>query len=511
MNTQIKITNRGEPFDVAIVGAGPTGVSLANLLGSYGLSVCLLDRNVGVLQIPRAIHFDGETMRVFQSLGLASNLMPILRPGGGMHWVNAQGKTLLVRKGVDGLGEHGWHNDYYYHQPAVEAILREGLMRYAHVNLHEGVELTEVRQDAEGVELLVRMLDTQTSERIQARYVVGCDGARSKIREYVGGDREFEDLGEHQAWLVVDGVLNHPLNLPEHTIQHCDPSRPATSIYVSPLRRRWELMLLPGEDPKDMVAPEKVWELVAPWVKPSQATLERASTYVFHSLVAQRWQDGRILMAGDAAHQTPPFLGQGLCAAIRDVSNLAWKLAFALRNPEQGPAVLATYGPERIPHARAFIALAVDVGRVIQELDVAKAVERDNRLILEGVSFSFPSPQLGTGLHLATTEESPIGKVAPQFELSDGRWTDDVAGPRWSILVDAANLSSLPARVREMAKAADIEIIETPSITLSRWLLDFGAVAAVLRPDRYVYTVCLAADALTEVLKTLLPLLAEKS
>lgn len=476
--------------DVLVVGAGPTGVALANALGARGVSVCVVERNRGILPIPRAVHIDGETMRIFHGMGLAVPLLAIVRNGGAMHWVNPDGRTLLVRKAVEGLGVHGWHANYYYHQPELERVLREGLGRFPAVQLREGVELTDLRQDETGVTATLREEEGGAVRNLRARYLVGCDGARSTVREWLGGDAVFEDLGEHQAWLVVDGRLNRPLDLPEHSVQHCDPRRPATSIYVNALRRRWELMLLPGEDPQAMTEPARVWELVSRWVKPGQATLERAATYVFHSLVAWRWQEGRILLAGDAVHQTPPFLGQGLCAAIRDVGNLAWKLADAVRQPARAPALLATYGPERRPHVRAFVSLAVEVGRVIQELDPAKAAERDARLLREGHAFHFPSPTLGPGLHRARPAAPAVGQVAPQAELPDGRWTDDVAGPAWSGLFDGSDARAPDAQGRARLRALGLVPIDVQGSAAATWLREQGAVAAILRPDRYVYDLC---------------------
>jgi 3-(3-hydroxy-phenyl)propionate hydroxylase len=484
----MKDTNASDPIDdVIIVGCGPTGAALANLLGQQGLSVRVLDRNVGAMAIPRAVHIDGETMRVFQSMGLAARMLSILRPGSGMQWVNAAGETLLVRAGVEGLGAHGWHNDYYFHQPQLEDLLREGMARFPRVRLQEGTELQQLRQDSTGVELQCTDADGAT-QTLRARYVVGCDGARSTVRQWVGGE-DFEHLGEHQAWLVVDGVLHHPLDLPEHTVQHCDPARPATSIYVHPLRRRWELMLLPDDDPKTMVEPQTVWPLLQRWVKPSQAVLERAATYVFHALISRRWQNGRALLAGDAAHLTPPFLGQGLCAAMRDVANLAWKLAWALRDPLHGAAALATYGPERLPHVREFIALAVAVGKIIQVTEPSDAAQRDERLLLHNMTFAFPSPTLGPGVHSADAGHTVVGRIAPQFELPDGRWTDEVAGGRWSLLLDDAQLAADDALLMRLARA-NVAVIRLTDDRGARWLREQGTAAVILRPDRYVFDAC---------------------
>ncbi len=468
-----------------IVGAGPAGVGLANLLGAAGLSVLLIDRHPGVLQIPRAVHLDGETMRVIQSMGLAEAAMPVLRPGHSMHWVNAQGETLLVRLGLTGLGDQGWHNDYYFHQPELEAVLRQGLARFPTVRLRERLELRGLSQDADGVTAEAWDLDLGAPLRLRTRWLVGCDGARSTVRRLIDAE-DFEELAPPQAWLVVDGVLNHPLDLPEHTVQHCDPARPATSIHVHPMRRRWELMLLPGEDAQALTPPEAIWPLLQRWVQPSQARLERAAAYVFHARVARRWQDGRVLLAGDAAHQTPPFLGQGLCAAMRDIANLAWKLAQALQQPAGGESLVATYAPERIPHVREFIALAVRVGEVIQELDPARAAERDQRLKAEGLQFPFPTPTLGPGQHRATQDGAhpAVGKVFPQHSLPDGRWLDDAIGPGWALLLRRG--CSAPAELRRQAQDLDARLIDGGGDRLDSWLAERGLVAVLLRPDRYV-------------------------
>jgi len=478
-------------IDVLIVGCGPTGAALANLLGAAGVHVLALDRNQGILPLPRAVHVDGEVMRIFQAMGLAPEMMKVVRPGGSMRWVNAQGETLLVRAGIDGLGPQGWHNNNYYHQPLLEEVLRAGMQRFDHVSLRERVEVQALQASHDHVEAQVLDLATNATQTLRARYVVGCDGARSTVRHWVGGE-DFEDLGEHQAWLVVDAQLTHPLDLPEHSIQHCDPKRPVTSIYVNPLRRRWELMLLPGETPEDINRPERIWELLRPWVQPSQATLERAATYVFHSLIARCWQRGRVLLAGDSAHQTPPFLGQGLCAGIRDASNLAWKLSHALRHPAGAEALLATYQPERLPHVRTFIALAVDVGRIIQELDPQEAQKRDERLKAQGLAFHYPTPRLGPGLHRgdAADESSCVGRVSIQHTLEDGCWLDDVVGNRFGLLLTREAAGALPADLAQTLQDMDIAIVRNAGPRLQAWLQDQGAAAVLLRPDRYVFEVC---------------------
>ena len=500
MSAAASATPGADAFDVAIVGCGPTGAALALALARAGLRVAVVERETGVVQIPRAVHIDGETMRILADLGVAGAALTLMRPGAGMHWVNSEGGQLMVRTGVQGLAEHGWHNDYYFHQPQLEALLRQA-MADAGAALYEGWTLRALREDDEGVTLSLESTADGRADELRARWVVGCDGARSTVRSLISAEA-MEDLGEHQAWIVVDGVLHRPLDLPEHTVQHCDPARPATSIYVHPLRRRWELMVLPGEDVQTLVHPATLWPLLERWVRPSQARLERAAVYVFHALIAERWQGARVFLAGDAAHQTPPFLGQGVCAALRDAANLAWKLVTASRRPEIGAALLATYGAERRPHAREFIALAVEVGRVIQVLDPDVAAARDARLLREGLSFAFPTPTLGAGVHRARADAPRVGRVAPQSELADGRWSDEAAGGGWSLWL-AGPMHVPPPAVAERLAALGVTTLADPGRRGRAWLAESGACSALLRPDHYVFDLCPTADDLVRAVDAL--------
>ncbi|MGK5078782.1 bifunctional 3-(3-hydroxy-phenyl)propionate/3-hydroxycinnamic acid hydroxylase [Janthinobacterium sp. HLX7-2] len=468
--------------DVIIVGGGPTGALLANLLGQHGLQVLVLDRAQGVMQIPRAVHMDGETMRIFQAAGVAPEIMANCRPGHGMQWLNAAGETLVTREGQAGLSDQNWHNDYYFHQPQVEEALRHGLARYSNVTLRQGIEVRGYTAQADGATLQVAHLADGTLDTVRGRYVVGCDGARSLVRQWIGDVPE--DLGMHQGWLVVDAQLHRPLDLPDHTVQHCDPARPATSIYVHPLRRRWEIMLLDNDDLATITEPNNVWTLLERWIKPSQGVLERASCYMFHALVSQTWQQDRLFIAGDAAHQTPPFLGQGLCAGARDAANLAWKLAVAVRTPQRA-SILHTYGAERHPHAREFVDLAVQMGRIVQVVDPQAAARRDAELKAQGLCFKFPRPTLGSGVH--TGRGGPVGKIFIQPTLPDGRWLDDVVGQRFAVLVDASQAAYLTPQLRAELARLDVVLIENGGAKTQQWLHSEQCAAVVIRPDRYVF------------------------
>ncbi len=444
--------------DVAIVGCGPVGALLANLLGRAGLSVDIYDRERDVYPLPRAVHFDGEVMRIFQAAGLAGEIAATTRTSSkGMHFVNGEGRTLLIRRGIEGPGPHGWAGNWYFHQPELETILRRGMTRFANVRVHLGHEVTSV-------------------DELDARYVVGCDGARSLVRHTIGSRQR--DLGLHQPWLVVD-LLCDPASprvqaLPEYTIQLCDPVRPMTVVNVGGRRRRWEIMLMTGDDPARLTEPDTFWPMIAGWLGPADAEIERSAIYTFHSVVQEGWRKGRLLLAGDSCHQTPPFLGQGMCAGMRDASNLAWKLS-AIVAGEAPDSLLDTYESERRPHVNAFIELAVSLGAILQETDADAAAARDRRFASGAQSFDFPQPQLGPG-HRAEGPP-PIGTIFPQLRLADGRLMDEAIGQRFAIVGET-----------ELLKARRPEAVLLPEVGMD-WLAKHGLRAAVLRPDRYIYEV----------------------
>lgn len=470
--------------DVAVVGLGPTGATLANLLGAAGLSVVVLEKEGGVFPLPRAIHFDGEVLRILQAAGLREQALAIARPGEqGMHFVNGAGETMLIRGGSAALGPHGGANNYYFHQPELEAVLREGLARFANVDVRLRSEVTAVAQDADGATLEVRDAGSDLASTVRARYVVGCDGARSPVRQHMGSP--MIDLGLRQPWLVFDVVLQEPVDLPTHTVQHCDPARPMTYCNVVGDRRRWEIMVLPGDDREALVQPESLWRLVAPWVRPEQARLERAAIYTFHSVIASGWRQGRLLLAGDACHQTPPFLGQGMCAGIRDAANLAWKLEAVLAR--QAPdALLDTYESERAPHVRALVELAVRLGNIIQTTDPALAAERDAKFLAgQPEIFELPPQMLGAGAFDAQPG-SQAGRPFPQPRLADGRLLDELLGRRSAVIGRGDVLAAAaPATVERWQRAGAL-VIDQPEAPLRDWLAAHAAQAVILRPDRYI-------------------------
>lgn len=485
-------------FDLAIIGYGPAGAVLANLLGHSGLRVCVLERDATIYPLPRAIHFDGEVMRIFQATGLRAQIEAVSRPGlKGMHFVNAAGETLMIRGGTAALGPHGSANNYYFHQPELEQVLRDGVRRYAQIDVRLQHEVMQITQDADEVRLSVRDVKHDRSYDICCRYVIGCDGGRSMVRRLVA-QGDVIDLGLHQPWLVFDVLLNDSApELPGHTVQHCNPARPMTYCNVTGRRRRWEIMLMPCDDPHRMVEHDNLWKLVSPWIKPGQAEIERAVIYTFHSIIARGWRKGRLLIAGDAAHQTPPFLGQGMCAAVRDVFNLAWKLEAVIKG-HASDHLLDTYESERSPHVHAFIDLAVRLGDVIQATDPEEARARDLKFMAGPPEiFQFPAPRLGPGVlrgsHVA------VGQPFPQPHLQDGHLLDELLGRHFAVLGLPAVLADVALPLKEAAHDSGVMFIAAQDEALTTWLSAQGVQAVVIRPDRYVMAVANSSSELATV------------
>ncbi|MGX1164719.1 3-(3-hydroxy-phenyl)propionate hydroxylase [Bradyrhizobium sp. USDA 372] len=363
-----------------------------------------------------------------------------------------------------------------------------GLARWPHVTLQSRCDVFALDQDEHGVRVRYEDLSNGRLSEVRAGYVIGCDGARSLVRRFIGSG--MDDLGFHERWLVIDVLLNRARDdLGDYSLQHCDPRRPATYVRGTGTRRRWEITVLPDEDSQDVTQPAKVWELLSRWITPDDAEIERASVYTFHSVIAQQWRNGRLLLAGDSAHQTPPFLGQGMCAGIRDAANLAWKLASVIRDGA-APDLLDTYQSERLPHVREFIELAIRLGGVINtkaiEAGLAAGEARENA----PVKLEVKKPLLGPGLGFG---DLPLaGHLAPQFMLSDGRRSDDRTGYHLVLLIETA--AALPSRLA--LSQTGIEILAGDEAEGVRdWLRQHGIIAALVRPDRYIRgTACNEAE-----------------
>jgi 3-(3-hydroxy-phenyl)propionate hydroxylase len=456
--------------DVLIIGGGPTGVTLAALLAKRGVSVIVAEKEADIHPLPRAAHIDHEGMRILQEAGAAEAVMATCRSADRYEFRNAKGKVLLCFAGAEQIGPGGWPIANMIHQPSVEAALRAALAQQPGAELRSRWEMQSITDDGDGVTAHFATPDGEQS--LRARWLVGADGARSPGRKACG--ITFEDLGFEEPWLVVDVLVDDPARLPSANLQICDPARPTTCVLMGEGRHRWEFMILPGESPEQVSDPAFVARLLAPWDVEGAVQIERTAVYTFRARIAQEWRKGRVLLAGDAAHQTPPFAGQGLCSGLRDAANLAWKLA-AVSKGEAAEALLDTYQPERAPHLRATIDMAVMMGRMVCTTSRWQAALRDAKFALARMLGKLPDgppayPPLSTGAILAGTPGA--GSYFPQFLGGDGTLLDDVLGPG-AALIARGDLATPP--------------LMPFSDDLAGWLEQHGAQAVLVRPDRHVF------------------------
>lgn len=487
-----------DPADVAIVGYGPVGQLLAILLGQRGHRVEVIERWPEPYPLPRAVHFDHEVGRILQLAGVAEALAGRTVPAAVYEWRNAQGET-LIRFGRDAERSlSGWPESNMFCQPELEGILDARVRTLPTVSVERSCEAIGLELAADGVALRAKRGDGSARE-LRTRFAIGCDGANSFVREAIGSG--WHDLGFHFDWLVVDVLPIDPRWDGPINWQLCDPARPTTLVSGGPERRRWEFMRLPGETLDELNSETAAWRLLGPWgVHPGNAKLERHAVYTFRARWADRWRNGRALIAGDAAHQMPPFAGQGMCAGLRDAANLAWKLDLVLRG-EASETLLDSVQTERAPHVSSMIQLSVELGRIICVADPAEAAARDARMIGEakarGAPVEAPLPPLGPGCLAegALAAGQLFVQDVVQQRLVTGRF-DDVVG-RGFVLASTAGdpaaalapelaawFNSLGGITAHVAKDAPVSDVNGG---YARWFEKHGAAIALVRPDFAVF------------------------
>jgi 3-(3-hydroxy-phenyl)propionate hydroxylase len=479
------MTERNTPAqaDVAVVGLGPVGALLAGLLGRRGLDVVVLEREAEVFPLPRAAHIDHTGLRAVQEVGCLDAVLPSMIPNPGIDFVGLDG-DLIMRLPADQSTWSGVPTSVYFHQPGFDRALRAALADLPNVDVRLRTEVVGMESDDSGVLLRTRATGGTEPRDVRASYVVGCDGATSVVRELAG--ISLEDLGFDEQWLVVDLLLDEPVPaLPPRAVYICDPSRPHVKMPMPGRRHRIEFMLLPGEDAATLQRPENVRAVLAELIGTDAVTVERAAVYTFHGLIAEHWRQDRVLLAGDAAHQMPPFLGQGMCSGFRDATNLAWKLDHVLRGAPDD--LLDSYQAERGPHVRQVILRAIDYGALVGTLDPAEAAARDLRLRDDHSALLFGLPPLPRG----PLVQDGGGKFFGQPAVA-GQPLDDAVGGRFLVLArDSGALGESAAWWRDVVGAwvTTLDELVDPDPSLRAWFDAKGAAVAVLRPDRYLLAV----------------------
>ncbi len=496
--------------DVVVVGLGPTGATLANVLGQYGWSVVGLERDPDVYYSPRAVHFDDEVMRIFQSVGLADTIGAASEPFREMEFALAPKARAVLRGRVGSQDEpYGYAGAWWFHQPTLERQLRDGLARFDGVAPRYGVEVVDVAQDEDGV--TATCVDGRGEHlTVRGRYLVGCDGGRSCVRPRANLALESADFD--QDWVVVDTKARcggKEPSLPALHRQVCDPRQPVTYVPITGPYYEWQFMVTGNKSEREAADPVFVRRQLRRFVDLDKIDILRIAYYKFHALWAERWRRGRVILAGDAAHQMPPFLGQGMCSGIRDAHALGWRLDLVLKGLA-GPGLFDSYERERGRHVRDIIDGAMFLGRVIQTRSRALAFLRNWLLFRPGrlfpaynrlfIALANRKRPLSTGL-LGTNRTGLAGRLAlqPRVETNAGPvLLDHVLGDGFSLLSPAGSLDGHDAAVAHLGRTVPLRHVRfggqaagsrvgDRDRVLTRWFDRHRADFVLIRPDRYVF------------------------
>ena len=507
------------PQNVIVVGAGPVGCTVALLLADRGIPVTVIERYPQPHPLPRAVHLDDEVARILHRVGVSDAFLAGSRPASGLRLLDARHRVMAEFGRDTDATDNGFPGANMFHQPDLEALLFDRVDRHPLVDVHRGVEVhaidgARVPLTAAPVRVHTRAVADEAARTFTGSLVLGCDGANSTVRRLIG--ISMRDLRFTERWLVVDIRAATPLDTWNGVEQVCDPARAATFMHVTADRYRWEFQLRDGEDETDLIA--TLGRLLQPWTgRPDLAGLEvtRSAVYTFRARLAARFQVGRVFLLGDAAHLTPPFIGQGLAAGLRDADNLAWKIAHVLSD-RATPGLLDTYHTERHPHARALIRKAKLVGwamtggqdaaAAIRRLLLAAAVRSDR---IRARVASTATPPLRAGALHRTAKRSRALRVGalipnPLLCLANGKQVrlDDVLDgapalvtarrPEPELLALCHWHGIIPVRItaEPVADTAWVEARLAPGRTTGlQALADDPSRTVLVRPDRVVAAV----------------------
>ncbi|OBA64027.1 3-(3-hydroxyphenyl)propionate hydroxylase [Mycobacterium sp. 1100029.7] len=477
---------------VVIVGAGPTGITAATLLAQYGVASLVLDRWPGIYPQPRAVHLDDEIYRVIARLGITDEFAAISRPTLGLRLLDNRFRVLAEFTRDSSRSRNGFPQANMFDQPELEAVLRTNLRRYPNAALRGDTEVTDVHDTGSQVRVTFTDRAAGTVAQVDADYVLGCDGANSLVRTQIGS--AVVDLNFAQRWLVVDVATNADLRQWEGVHQVCDPVRAGTYMRIGTSRYRWEFALLAGESVADFATLTALRPLIRPWtadVADHDLKLVRVTEYTFRAQIAERWRRDNVFLLGDAAHLTPPFIGQGMGAGLRDAMNLCWKIA-GVHHGTLDRDVLDSYEQERKPHTASMIRLALAVGRAMtggaRVGNVLRRVVLPRLQLIPGlrekvVDSTTPALPRSPLVCRSRRRRQLAGSLCPNPQLRDGRRLDDVLGVGFALITGRRLRTDHETALQQNGF---VVVVAEPGDMLMRWLRRGRATAAVIRPDRTV-------------------------
>ncbi|HYR06682.1 MAG TPA: bifunctional 3-(3-hydroxy-phenyl)propionate/3-hydroxycinnamic acid hydroxylase [Longimicrobium sp.] len=505
--------------DVAIVGCGPVGAVAANLLGLQGVRVIVLERETIPHAQPRAFSCDDEALRVYQAAGLVDQVRAHMARASIVHYTGVDGRK-FAEIDIAGLDfGNGFPPLNFFYQPTLEAELRRGLQRFPHVELHTGREVAAIAQDAAGVTLDVRQVGTDERWTVRAKFLLGCDGARSSVRRLAGIGLTGDSYPDR--WLAVSGqpMEESAMRIRDATFV-CDPDRPTFVAEGAENDFRVEMMVNPGETDAQLEDPATVARLISRYVDPARFRITRSVVYAFHNMVAERWRDGRIFLLGDAAHQMPPMMGQGLVSGLRDAANLTWKLVMVLRGAADD-ALLDSYETERRPHVKAMANASVGMSKVFLARKRWTAALRDRffmaiqtvpriRRAIRNMEFK-PAAVYPAGAFLhggRKGKKDAQGTLFPQYPVATPAGTvlsDAVLGDGFALVVSGADAGSANSEAWDRLGARVVTLLPAGSAPregamvdetgkIGAWFAARGVQCALVRPDRFVFAAGALAD-----------------
>lgn len=514
--------------DVLIVGYGPVGQVLSILLAQRGHTVTVVERHPEPYQMPRAVAYDGEGARILATTGVADELAEVTELTRDYVWQNADGQVLM-RMEPPAQSRHGWPESTSMYQPGLESVLCARAGQLPTLRVLRGYEATGLREVDGHIEVVAQGADH--TAQLTADWVVGCDGANSFVRPYI--NTTMADYDFSTDWLICDVILHEPREFHPNNLQICDPARPRTAVSAGPGHRRWEFLRVPGETLDELAELDTVWRLLGLFdLTPQNATLDRHAVYTTQARCANHWRSGRLLLAGDAAHVMPPFIGQGMCSGIRDAANLAWKLDLVVSG-EAGEDLLDSYTIERRAHVRPAIEASITLGKVLCETDPGKAAGRDMYILgsqRRGTPVQAPQQGLSDTIRNGFLHRndrgvivSPAGHLTPQGRVGRNGQVglfDQLVGSGFALIatVDPVELLAsaeleflrrIGARLVHMRPASTgyettspAEAVDVDDVFLP-YLAETAATGILVRPDFYLFGAARDADGLTALVADL--------
>jgi len=465
-------------YDVIIVGLGPTGGTLAALLALHGFSILIIEKEKNFYPLPRAVHFDDEVMRVFQTIGITDKFLKHTIINKGTKFVNSKNKVVLDWPRPRSITENGWYPSYRFHQPDLERKLRGRLKDFKKVSIMQNTKVISLNENKNLVKIVLENVNNRKIQEVSSKYIIGCDGANSTIRKQIKS--KFQNLGFTQKWAVVDLILKKDKKeLPDRTIQYSNTKRPATYCRNVGKRRRWEFAIHNSESEKKVLSNSYIWNFLKPWLKPRDAFMERKTIYTFQSAISKKWKKGRVFLAGDAAHLMPPFMGQGMCAGIRDASNLAWKIAYCLNNSHSAK-LLNTYQSERYSNVKEYIKTTARMGEFINAIGTSNITREVSSSPDGQKSMKSIKPKLGKGL--GKVQDRNRGKIFPQFKLKNRKFLDENFSLKPILILSKEIKKNISNRLNF------IKLDKNKN--LDKFFENSNSKAIIVRPDRFILSSC---------------------